>query len=103
MILKSQSRQFLQELLQHVFINSQTAMPLIDVGQMPTTRNRAAIEEIFVKATRIENLAMGLVYFLTRAFLQGAYGDEKMANFVKWANGVALDTLRTGVDIVPTL
>lgn len=102
-ILKPQSGQFLQELLLQVFISSQTATPLIDTNQLPTTRNRAAIEEVFVKATRIQNLAMGLVYFMTHSFSKYSYEDEMLVKFVKWANGLALDTLRTGVDIIPTL
>lgn len=77
--------------------------PLTDTSQLPTTRNRAAIEEIFVKAARIENLTIGLVYFLTNVFMRHASDDDTVTNFVKWASKLALDILRTGVDIIPSL
>lgn len=64
---------------------------------MPETRNRGAIEEVFIKAAKIEALAMGLVYFLTNSFR-----DEENA-FVKWAANVAKETLKAGVDIMPML
>ncbi|KAJ3570486.1 hypothetical protein NP233_g4365 [Leucocoprinus birnbaumii] len=102
-ILKSQTQQFLRELLLQTMISSQSATPLIDTTQLPTTHNRAAIEEIFVKATRIENLVMGLVYFLANVFSRHSYDDDQIATFVKWASGLALDTLRAGVDVIPSL
>ena len=72
------------------------------VKNFPTTRNRAAVEEIFIKATRTESLAMGLVYFMTEVFRSFSSGDEELTKLIKWASGVAKDTLRTGLDIVPT-
>ncbi|KAJ7650126.1 hypothetical protein FB45DRAFT_887044 [Roridomyces roridus] len=86
--LKSQSRQFLKELL----------LPRPSLAAVPESRNRGAVEEIFIKASRIEALAMGLVYFMTEAFR-----DADEMKLVKWASGVAKDTLRTGVDVVPSL
>jgi len=77
--------------------------PLTDISQIPTTRNRATIEEIFVKAARIENLAIGLVYFLTNVFMKHASDDDTNTNLFKWASKLALDILRTGVDIIPSL
>jgi nucleolar MIF4G domain-containing protein 1 len=70
---------------------------------LPTARNRSTIEDTFIKATRIENLALGLVYFLTGPFSEQSYEDEEIADLVKWASGLALETLRTGVDVIPTL
>ncbi len=67
------------------------------------TRNRAAIEEILVKAVRIENLAMGLVYFLTNVFLKHASDDDAVTNFVEWASGLALDIFRTAIGNIPSL
>lgn len=66
-----------------------------------TTRNRGAIEEVFIKATRIEALALGLVYFLSKEMTGSKNGEGE--SLVKWASGVAVDTLRTGMDIVPNL
>nr|GAT50977.1 MIF4G/MA4-domain-containing protein [Mycena chlorophos] len=95
--LKAQSKSFLGELFTNIFIYSQTASPIITANTAPTARNRGSIEEIFVKATRIEALAMGLLYFLTETL-----GDAE-SELVRWASGIAKDTLRTGVDIVPSL
>lgn len=102
-VLKPQSQQFLRELVLQIFTSSQTATPLIDASPLPTTRNRAAIEEIFVKATRIQNLAVGLAYFLNAAFANGFDGDENLLKFAKWANALALETLRTGVGVISRL
>ena len=40
---------------------------------------------------------MGLVYFLTE--MKKASEED----FVQWASAVAIDTLRTGLDDIPTL
>jgi nucleolar MIF4G domain-containing protein 1 len=65
------------------------------------TRNRGAVEEVFIKATRIETLALGLVYFLSTEMTRPKDGEKE--GLVKWASGVAVDTLRTGMDIIPNL
>ncbi|KAJ7067055.1 hypothetical protein C8F01DRAFT_657335 [Mycena amicta] len=98
--LKSQSTAFLKELFTQLFVYSQTAAPIISASAVSETRNRGSVEEIFVKATRIEALAMGLVYFLTETFRDVDNHDE---GFVKWASGVAKDTLRTGIDGIASL
>lgn len=46
----------------------------------------------------MQNLAVGLIYFLGEAFRKG---DEE--GFIKWAIQVARVTLRTGVDVVAGL
>jgi nucleolar MIF4G domain-containing protein 1 len=51
----------------------------------------------------VEALAMGLVYFLTEALRDVDEMPDPMKKLVKWASGVAKDTLRTGVDVVPSL
>lgn len=73
--------------------------PLISSNpkDLPTTRNRGAIEEIFIKATRIQTLAMGLVYFMSEAF-NGEDSSGESEKLVKWASRVAKDTLRTMID-----
>ena len=71
-----------------------------DPSAFPTTRNRGALEEVFIKATRVQNLAIGLTFFLGEAFRKDA-GDEK--GFIKWASQVARDTLRMGMDVVAGL
>jgi len=68
---------------------------------MPTTRNRGALEEVFIRATRVETLTLGLIYFLSKEMSQPQGEDDK--GLAKWATGVAVDTLRTGKDIIPNL
>ncbi|KAF7312428.1 MIF4G/MA4-domain-containing protein [Mycena indigotica] len=94
--LKSQSTAFLRELFVQLFVCSQTSTPLADINALPATRNRSSVEEIFIKATRIETLAIGLAYFLTETL-------QSESDVVQWACGVAKDTLRTGVDFIPSL
>lgn len=59
------------------------------------------MEEIFIKATKLENLAIGLANFLNEAFKK-VEGEEEFTKFVKRANGLAQDTLRTGLNFMPT-
>uniref|UniRef100_D8Q3X7 MI domain-containing protein n=1 Tax=Schizophyllum commune (strain H4-8 / FGSC 9210) TaxID=578458 RepID=D8Q3X7_SCHCM len=100
-VLKPRGRAFLRELLVQTFVASQTASPVL--GAAPQTRNRGAVEEVFIKAARVEALAMGLVYFITQVVMKEAGADDAEGKFVKWAGGVAKETLRTGLDVVPGL
>ncbi|KAJ6576616.1 hypothetical protein DFH09DRAFT_1149872 [Mycena vulgaris] len=102
-ILKPQSREFLKELLVQLFVSSQVATPVISASAVPTTRNRGPVEEIFIKASRLEALAMGLVYFLTEVFRDVEEMSDALQKLTKWGSAVAKDTLRTGVDVVPSL
>ena len=95
-VLKPQTRDFLSYFFRQLFASSHTSTPTLQSG-MPPTRNKASLEEIFVKAARIQALAMGLVFFLTEM----KKGSEN--EFIRWAIGVAIDALRTGLDIVPVL
>ncbi|KAF7970077.1 hypothetical protein HWV62_25056 [Athelia sp. TMB] len=97
--LKPRTIKFLRDLAKYLFIASQVSTPVLG-SALPTTRNRGAVEEIFIKATRIEALALGLVYFLSK---EVSITDGDGEGLVKWASGVAIDTLRTGMDIVPNL
>lgn len=103
-VLKATTLRFFQELFTHVLISTQLSTPLLtsDPKDYPITRNRGPIEEVFIKATRIQALALGLVYFLGEVFKQ-SLDDEGGDGFLKWANKVAMDTLRTGVDVVTGL
>ncbi|KAL1683344.1 armadillo-type protein [Schizophyllum commune] len=100
-VLKPRGRAFLRELIVQIFVASQTASPVL--GATPQTRNRGAVEEVFIKAARVEALAMGLVYFITQVVMKEASADDAEGKFVKWAGGVAKETLRTGLDVVPGL
>jgi len=99
-LLKPRTSNFLKDFLTHLFISTQVSTPILG-ATVPTTRNRGAIEEVFIKATRIETLALGLVYFLSTEMTRPKDGEKE--GLVKWASGVAVDTLRTGMDIIPNL
>ncbi|KAJ7104034.1 hypothetical protein B0H15DRAFT_808180 [Mycena belliarum] len=98
--LKPQSQTFLKELFVQLFVSSQVSTPVISASAVPTTRNRGPIEEIFIKASRLEALAMGLVYFLTEAFRDVEDMPDGLQKLSKWASAVAKDTLRTGVQVL---
>ncbi|KIP05858.1 hypothetical protein PHLGIDRAFT_107708 [Phlebiopsis gigantea 11061_1 CR5-6] len=103
-VLKITTQRFFQELFTHLLISTQLSTPMLtsDPKDYPSTRNRGSIEEVFIKATRIQALGLGLVYFLGEIFGQ-VIDDEGGKGFLKWANKVARDTLRTGVDVVAGL
>lgn len=84
----------------HLFLATQVSTPVLG-DAVPTTRNQGSVEEVFIKATRLETLALGLVYFFSKEMsaLAGQNGEE----LIKWATKVAVDTLRTGMDIIPNL
>ncbi|KIK94383.1 hypothetical protein PAXRUDRAFT_828062 [Paxillus rubicundulus Ve08.2h10] len=96
-LLKPQPRKFLKELLVQIFVASQASSPLLtNSSKEQSSRDRGAVEEIFVKATKIENLGLGLIFFLSDAFK----GEEGL---VKWASTVARETLQTGMNEIPRL
>jgi len=95
-VLKPRTHDFLSYFFHQLFASSQVSAPVLR-ADLPRTRSKGPIEEIFIKATRIQALAMGLVYFLTE--LKKTSEEE----FVQWACAVAIDTLRTGLDVIPTL
>ncbi|KAH9945189.1 MIF4G-domain-containing protein [Epithele typhae] len=95
-VLKPAAAAFVRELVVHVLANTQRATPLLSNEDLPTTKNKGPLEGVFVKGAKVPALALGLVFFIRDAMK----GEE---GFLKWASGVALETLRTGMDIVPDL
>ncbi|KAI0635926.1 armadillo-type protein [Trametes polyzona] len=98
-VLKPAAHAFVREMLVHALANTQLATPLLASERpedLPTTRNKGPLEEVFLKGAKIQAVALGLVYFLQTAFK----GEE---GFLKWASQVALDTLRTGMEVVPII
>ncbi|KIK62995.1 hypothetical protein GYMLUDRAFT_163506 [Collybiopsis luxurians FD-317 M1] len=102
--LKPQTRTLLQELFVNLFLSSQSKSPLVGL-EVSSSRNRAPIEEIFIKASRLQTLSMGLVYFFSKGLsLEEAHDvDPNVIKLVQWGVDIAKDTLRTGLDIVPDL
>lgn len=99
-ILKPRTADFLNDLFTQLFIATQVSVPVLGTS-VPTTRNRGTLEEVFMKATRMEALALGLIYFLSKEMPR--LKSEDGEGSVKWATGVAVDTLRTGLDVIPNL
>ncbi|KAH7913556.1 hypothetical protein BJ138DRAFT_1081255 [Hygrophoropsis aurantiaca] len=96
--LKPQAQLFMKELLLQVLVASQVSSPMLSnaSNDYPSSRNRGNLETIFLKASRVENLGLGLIYFISEAFR-----DEE--RFIKWGCTVAKETLQTGMDYVPRL
>ncbi|KAI8980186.1 ARM repeat-containing protein [Trametes punicea] len=98
-VLKPQSQAFMREMFIHLLANTQLSTPLLSSERkedLPTTRNKGPLEEVFLKGAKTQAVALGLVYFLQMAFK----GED---GFLKWACQVALDTLRTGMEVVPVI
>ncbi|KAF9223784.1 ARM repeat-containing protein [Gyrodon lividus] len=96
-LLKPQPRKFLKELFVQIFVASQASSPMLtNNSNEQSSRNRGAVEEIFMKATKIENLGLGLIFFLSHAF-------KEEEGLMKWASTVARETLQTGMDAIPSL
>jgi nucleolar MIF4G domain-containing protein 1 len=105
-MLRPRTREFLKELMVQIFLNSQRSTPLVtsqDTMNVPFTDNRHAVQDIFIKASRIQSLAMGLVYFLSEAFEGDFNADDGYSKFMQWAVGTAKATLQTGIDVVTAL
>ena len=101
---KPRTRAFLKDLFTEVFLGSQRSTPLAsDTKDMTFTRNRNAIEAIFIKASRVQALAMGLVYFFSDMSREEVNPDDGLSKFLLWSAGVATETLRSGIDSVPSL
>lgn len=69
---------------------------------LPTTREKGLVEEVFIKAARLQEMSMGMVYYLSRVFDTSAE-DGQMSEFLAWAKDVAKETLNMGMDVVPNL
>ena len=101
-ILKQQTRKFLVEVFAQVLISTQVSTPIIG-SAIPNTKNRGPIEEVFIRATKITPLALGLIYFLGEVTPKEFEQAEAGSQFLTWANRIASDTLRTGMDVIPNL
>lgn len=109
MSLQPQSLEFFRALVLQLLISTQVTSPVVMPNEeaaehLGNHRSREALEEVFMKATRLPTLTQGLLYFLSSLL----HGDSLPKNKVvsetlKWAREVAKDTLRTGKDVVASL
>jgi hypothetical protein len=67
--------------------------PVIGEPTPPAKYSLKAVEQVFIKATQIEPLAIGLVSFLEREFR--GERDEGLRKLVSWAKEI----LRTSVGV----
>ena len=120
-IIKPQTRQFLVDLFTSIYVSSQLSTSPLSLPNTsssgsssslssPNTKNRGVIEEIFIKATRVSSLAMGLMYWLSELDKIFEVRDDEhqeetegVGRWLQWANKVALETIKTGLDVVPNL
>lgn len=102
--LKPATRRFMHDLLERVLFDTQARSPALAtrVHELPPKRDRTAIETVFLKAARVPALAAGLAYFLAEVGKARREESEEDA-FYSWAEGVAVETLRMGADIVSSL
>lgn len=104
-MLKSQTTFFLRQLLINLLLSSQSTSPLVG-GEVSSSRNRASIEDIFIKASKLQTVSMGLVFFFSKGLIldnANDIDDPNIIKLVKWGVEIAMDTLRGGLDIVPDL
>lgn len=101
--LKAQTRDFLQDLFKQIYIDTQLSAPLLarKATRVPELQNRERdpVERVFMKASKYRDLAVGLAHILRQLFKRED-GDGEQKEFVEWANNIALETLRSSVDIV---
>ncbi|KAI9574026.1 hypothetical protein HD554DRAFT_2252704 [Boletus coccyginus] len=97
-VLKPQTRNFLRELFVQIFVASQASSPVLtdDDANEQKSRNRGTVEDIFIKATKIEIMGLGLIFFLSNVFK----GEEGLLG---WASALAKETLQTGMNEIPRL
>ncbi|KAF6754394.1 MIF4G/MA4 domain-containing protein [Ephemerocybe angulata] len=104
-VLKPQSKEFLRELISQILFASQLTSPLLtdDLSTVSLTKNRTPIEEIFIKASKVDTLAMGLAYFLAEEFRSLRKEEDSVSKFLSWGVALATETLRSGLDFVQAL
>jgi nucleolar MIF4G domain-containing protein 1 len=79
-----------------LFVSTQHSNPAL-IGVLPSSKERAALEEVFLRVVRVPNLALGISYFINEEFEEGPTKTQQQekTKFCKWAAGVALEVLRT--------
>lgn len=115
-VIEPQTHIFLRDFFTSLFLSTQSSRPVLNPtgNGLPDTKDSRSLEEVFIKVARIQALAMGIVYFLTETFgegigrrgraVQSPGGEDRPDDaLLRWASGIAVDTLRTGLDVMPTL
>jgi nucleolar MIF4G domain-containing protein 1 len=103
--LKSQATLFFVEFFRQVLFGTQLANPTIAPEKAAGGDvDAVAVEEVFVKAARIPSIATGIVFFLSKHVAPQAAQDKNVGGeFVKRTCEVAIDALKTGLDVMPGL
>lgn len=96
-LLKPQTQKFFKQLFAQIFVATQGSSPMLsDRLDDIESRNRGVIEDTFIRATKIENLGLGLIFFLSHAF-------REESGFLQWAGSVAKETLQSGMGYIPRI
>jgi hypothetical protein len=96
---------FFKHFFAQLFLNSQTPSPVLSVTDrsvdaLPVTRDRKAVESLFLKLTMHHTaLARGIYRFVSRGHLDKLTQMEEMARLIAWATDVTKETIRVGLDI----
>jgi nucleolar MIF4G domain-containing protein 1 len=91
-----------------LFVDTQTGVPVVtkDASQAiweKEKRNRGALEGVMIKATKSPAAAQGLLVLFGGIRRAAAKEDSAESEFVRWAVGVSMETLRMGMDLAGTL
>jgi nucleolar MIF4G domain-containing protein 1 len=99
-VLKAAGTLFFTELFRHVFFATQLVNPSVAPAKaVGATLDRQAIEQVFVKAAAVPNVAVGMAYFLDRRLLTTRGGGDPTDGLVASASRVALQVLRADMDM----
>ncbi|EJD06611.1 uncharacterized protein FOMMEDRAFT_165363 [Fomitiporia mediterranea MF3/22] len=103
---KSKTKIFLKVFFTHLFADSQnpSTVPSLSTDIDPTIvgrRDEKALTDMFVKATRVPALALGISRFLTSTFCSlddESEGRDKTGAFMRWCCEVAKNVLHSAHD-----
>jgi nucleolar MIF4G domain-containing protein 1 len=93
------------EFFSQTFFSTQLANPSVAPQKaIGGTFDHSAIDEVFMKAIRVPNLTVGIIYFLSKHIAATASeGGDDGSNVVTEACQAAIDTLRSGLDVTRSL
>ena len=91
---QARSGDFLRQLIEATLLSTQSTSPILKASDLSRKRDRSSIEKIFIKVAAKSELAKGLRLLLEEDVLSEAEEGET-DGLLKWAAGVAVDTLKT--------
>ncbi|KAF8525807.1 hypothetical protein BU17DRAFT_74234 [Hysterangium stoloniferum] len=107
--LRQQTIDFFHILFSQLFISSQVLSPAISLDAnaatfLADTRDRQAVEEVFIKVKRLPILTQGLVFFLNMALWRDNGPDNEVVfRTIKWARDIAIEALHSEIHAAASL